>query len=294
MPPARLFAMDENTGAKGGAEYELRFDPYYSSINMFASLTDKPIPDAGEKGELEIYKDLFLSSYIPRFIVLEASLNPLPVLGVMVKSNLEDVYEKSDISESLNLVQAVTAGFEEPYAFSVFLGNVVNFTKPGEKKGGNKGYIGYLFSFGDYHIKENELIRDDWYEIEWKIKGDRDSSEKSIHWSFRVGLKIHDKNEIADTVYLSLRRSRLDYTASAHSLLKNSGFQYTFDMDKGNFEGLRHYFFVNKKWPLKSMRAAFTLDLGFIWDSKNKYSGDLIAEDTGDYFQLIIRPNIEF
>src|SRR3989338_524797 len=132
-------------------EYEL--DPYYSSIDLYISLTDKPIPDVGEKEEGEIYKDLLYSSYIPQFLLLEASVNPLPNLGVYLKDRNPDIYRQGEISGNFNLIRAMTAGFEDPHAVSVFFGNVVNFVTPGEDRlYGNKGYMGYLFSTGNYHI----------------------------------------------------------------------------------------------------------------------------------------------
>ena len=120
---------DEITRKRVSVEYEL--DAYYSNIGLYINLTDEPIPDAGEKEEFEIYRDLLYSSYIPRFIVLEAAVFPMPNLGVYLKDDANDFYKSADIYSDLNIVKAVTAGFEEPYAFSVFLGNVMKFTKPG-------------------------------------------------------------------------------------------------------------------------------------------------------------------
>jgi len=206
-------------------EYEL--DPYYSALDLYVSLTEKPIPDMGERSELEIYRDLLKRSYIPRFLVLEASVNPLPVLGVYIRNHANELYKSSEVLD-VNLVEAVTAGFEEPWALSLFLGDVVNYTKKGEKKkSGNKGFMGYLVSVGNWHIKDNILIRDDWFELEWKIKGDRELKTKKLNWSFRVGEKFHSNDDITDILYLSLRRSRLDLEETT-SRLKNSGFEYTF------------------------------------------------------------------
>jgi len=71
----------------------------------------------------------------------------MPCLGVLIKRNMENFYEANNIGDDFNLVKVITAGFEEPYAFSVFMGNVVSFKKPGEKRvAGNHGYMGYLFS----------------------------------------------------------------------------------------------------------------------------------------------------
>jgi hypothetical protein len=274
-------------------EYEL--DPYYSNVDIYIGLTDRPIPDVGEKSELEIYRDLFLSSYMPRFLVFEASINPMPLLGVYIRDQSPGLYGDAEVSEDLNIIKAVTAGFEEPWALSAFLGDVVNYTKPGEEnRYGNKGFQGYLFSFGNQHIKDNELIKDYWYEIEWKIKGDREFKERKMHWSFRVGEKLHTNRDIADVLYLSIRRSRLDFDASASSILKNSGFEYTYEMDNSGFSPVSHHFFVEKKWPFKKMRAALTLAVGFIWDLDRKYTGNLDNSGDGDSFQIVFRPNIEF
>ncbi|MBI5047339.1 MAG: hypothetical protein HZB54_00105 [Deltaproteobacteria bacterium] len=283
---------EETTRKRVSLEYEI--DAYYSNIGLYISLTDQPIPDAGEKEELEIYKDLLFSSYIPRFLVLEAAVFPMPNLGVYLKEDAGDLYKEANISENLNLVKAITAGFDEPYAFSVFLGNVVSFTRPGEKwKQGNFGYMGYLISVGDYHIKDNDLIKDNWCELEWKIKGDRKFSTHDLHWSFRVGGKLHDNADIKNAIYLSLRRSRLDLEESG-SILKNSGFEYTFDMDMKTLDPLRHYLVVDKKWPFKGPKIAFSLAVGFIWEAAKRYTGSLRSKGDGDDFQIIIRPNILF
>lgn len=297
IPIARIaaFAQDTDTVQNKKVRLEYELDAYYSNIGFYISLTDEPIPDAGEKPELEIYKDLLFSSYIPRFLVLEAAVFPMPDIGFYLKDNVWDLYDKGDIAPNLNLIKTVTAGFEEPYAFSIFLGNVISFTRQGERhKGGNFGYMGYLISIGNYNIKDNVLINDNWQEIEWKIKGDRKFSTHDLHWSFRIGAKLHGHPDIKDAVYLSVRRSRLDFEASPNSILNNSGFEYTIDMDKKTFTPIRHYFIVDKKWPIKANKMGFSFAVGFIWQGANKYTGSLEDKENKEDFQIILRPNILF
>ncbi len=274
-------------------EYEL--NPYYTNAALFLSLTNAPIPNAGEKSELEIYRDLFLGSYIPRFMVLEASVYPMPLAGVWLKDQAPDIYSKGDVGDDLNFFQAVTEGFEEPWAVSLFLGNVMNFKRSGspEFEGGNKGFMGYLLSVGNKHIKDNELIDDNWTEIEWKIKGDRDYPKQNLSWSFRIGAKYHDHAEITDVYYVSVRRSRLDFEAESSSIRHNSAFEYTFLFDQEDMAAVQHSFSVEKKFPQKGKKYAFTLALGIIYDKDRKYTGTLDDRD-GDSFSIIIRPNIEF
>lgn len=288
-----------DTATDGGGEskrfdIELELDAYYSSLGFFIALTDEPIPHMGERKESEIYKALLSKSLIPRFLVIEASVNPMPCLGVYMRENAHEFYNNAQVTSSFNWVKALTAGFEEPYAASFFVGNVIDYDIPGRKDITGKGYGGYLVSFGNYHIKDNGLIPDNWSEFEWKIKGDRKSPIKKMGWSFRIGAKIHENPDITDIFYLSFRRSRLDYKSAEHSIFSNSGFEYTFDMDRHTFNSIRHYFFVDKKMPLENRKIAFTLVLGFVWESAKKYSGVLSTGREKDDLQVILRPNIEF
>ncbi|HAO92964.1 MAG TPA: hypothetical protein DCR11_03565, partial [Deltaproteobacteria bacterium] len=100
--------------SKKTVSWESELDAYYSNVGLYLSLTDEPIPDVGERDEFLVYKDLLFSSYIPRFLVLEAAVFPMPNLGVFINSNMEGLYSGGEITDSLNLVKAVTAGFEEP------------------------------------------------------------------------------------------------------------------------------------------------------------------------------------
>lgn len=274
---------------------EVVFEPdaYYTDLEFIVALTKTPIPHVGEKTETEIYQTLLSrAALLPRYLVFEGSVNPMPYLGVYLKQNEPDFYDNAQISGSFNWVKALTAGFEEPYAVSLFAGNVVRFDVPESKEIKGNGYSGYLFSAGDYHIKDNTLIRDHWKEFEWKMKGDRKSPVKKLSWSFRIGAKLHGNPDITDIVYLSIRRSRLDYKPESSSLFNNSGFEYTFDMDRKTLKPIRHYFYVDKKWPIENRQMAFSLAVGFVWESVHKYTGELAS--LGNNFQFILRPNIEF
>jgi hypothetical protein len=290
-----------NNASKAQAEkfkrFELVFEPdaYYTDIDLIISLTHAPIPNLGEKTEAEIYGTLLSrAALLPQFLVLEASVNPMPYLGTYIKDHDRDFYDNAQISGSFNWVKALTTGFEEPYAVSVLAGNVANFYVPGSKELMGLGYSGYLFSAGNYHIKDNTLIQDDWKEFEWKMKGDRKSPVKKLSWSFRIGAKFHDNPDITDIVYISFRRSRLDYKSEGSSVFNNSGFEYTYDMDRKHMRPMRHYFYIDKKWPLDRQKMAITLATGFVWESHSKYTGALAEGAQKNSFQILLRPNIEF
>lgn len=289
---------EEPPGKKTTVEVEL--DPYYSAVGVYNSLTGKPIPHLKVDSELELYKELVTNFYKPRTLIIEASLNPLPYAGALIRKHQRDFYDDMRWSSNFNAVQAVTAGFEEPWALSFFLGNVVSFdtiNKPFQGK--RNGYSGLLVSLGNYNIKDNVLIRDNWVEMEGKLKGEQILADRSLRWSFRGGAKFHDNRFIADSFYVGFRRSRTDFKERGGSFwLHNSGFEYVSDFSQKKLEPLRHYLVVDKKFPMKNSRMAFTLGLGFVWTADKKYSGPLSNSAAGtrtpNSFQFILRPNLEF
>jgi hypothetical protein len=284
-------------------DYEL--NPYYSTASVFLSISDEPIPHLGEVGELEMYFALLPRafdprSFIPKFLVLEASVNPLPCVGLLIRDRWPDFYRRATIFDGqVNWVRAVTAGFEEPYALSVLGGQFVNFDAPGRSDVTGKGYGGLLVSVGTHHIKDNLLYRDNWIELESKVKGDRKSPVKKLSWSFRIGAKFHSNPDIADILYLGLRRSRLDFSEHPPPFISNWGVEYRFDLavDRLAIDGLRqarHVLFADKKLLLPGRKFAVTLKTGFIYTLKSAYRGALATPGEGRDFQFILQPNIEF
>ncbi len=267
----------------------LELGAYYTSAGVYVPLTRDPVPHVGEHGEVDLYWAVLPRSFVPRFVVLEVSVNPMPCLGLFMRDQSPGLYGRSQLDRNTNVVRAVTAGFEEPWAASLFVGNVVNFDLRGAESDG-KGYFGTVFSTGNWHIKDNVAIDDPWLEAELKLKGDRRSKVKKLSWSFRLGVKLHSNRDVVDTGYVGIRRSRVDY-GSDPPLLANSGVEYRFDVALDGTP-LRHYFIVDKKWPLGT-RVAASIALGLLWDTGRAYRGAL-AEDTPERVQVLIRPNVEF
>lgn len=266
------------------------YGAYYTSAGLYLPLTRAPTPDAGEQTEAQIYWSLLRGALVPRFVVLETSVNPMPCLGVLAHE-WDRGYRAADVGHGLNLVRALTAGFDEPFALSLFVGNVADFDVRGRRDVRGRGYLGVVVSGGLGHIKDNALIDDRWMEAEVKLKGDRVSEEMKLSWSFRVGVKLHDSPWITDTAFLGLRRSRVDYQDGS-VWLANSGVEYRFDL---SLEGkpLRHFFLVDKKWPLGKGRAALVLGVGALWEAGGTYRGPL-AERSAEAWQVLLRPNVVF
>jgi hypothetical protein len=273
-------------------------DPYYSSVALELPLTAAPVPDGGHLPEPEVYTQLFRDSLRPRLLMLEASVYPLPAAGTWLRRHQPGTYEDYRVGtlgdNELNLIDAVTAGFQEPWALSVFTGSVMQFSVPGQPAAQrNRGYMGYLVSAGAKHIRNNRLIDDDWWELEWKLKGERELGDEELSWSFRLGLKTHGNPDISDVGYVALRRSNLDYASPWLSLLRNSDMSLLTELDRRNGHLLRQEAVVGRKLPLRRYRIALTLEVGAIYEAPEKYRGAL-ADPTADELTFVLRPRINF
>ena len=302
--PFHLQAEEPQKKDEKRTKFELELDPYYSSVDLYASLTSKPIPHVGQKSEAEIYKELLKKFYLPRDLVLEASFNPLPYSAALVRRSSPELYQSAKVNNSLNAIHALTAGFEEPWAASLFFGNVIAFDSGTsffyhQRKsyfGKRHGYSGFLISAGDSHIKDDTIVADPWAEVECKLKGEQFLEQSTLKWSFRVGAKFHGNQDIADSVYFGLKRDILNFGNLGNFFLANSGFEYVFDVRQKDLSGIRHFFLINKKLPIARYRIAAKLSLGVVWTSDKKYSGSLASSNVADRrsIQIILRPNIVF
>jgi hypothetical protein len=278
----------------GWADLDWEADLYYSNLSINIPLTDRPILSVSDADEFKVYGQLFLDSLVPRYLLLEAAVMPLPLAGAGFRKYAPHTYHDLDIGGHQNLIRWVTAGFEEPYAFSLFLGEMIKFSKEGESNlSSNKGYMGYMLSYSNQHIKNNILIPDDSFELEWKLKGEKNFKDEVLSWSFRLGTKIHGNKDIADTAYLGIMRSNLDFRANPFEFLRNSTIDFRWDFSLADGHLLRQEYVVGKKFPLPSWHLAFKLDLGLIWEDRGRYTGALRDADFQNV-SVVLRPNIIF
>jgi hypothetical protein len=265
------------------------FGAYYSSIGLYVPISDDPFPDGGRLEEADVYRQLLERSWKPNVFAVEASVYPMPIAGVWLRKEYPDVYEISP-----SLIQAVTAGFQEPWAISAFFGSQMKFTRPEEiERGTNRAHLGYLVSAGKKHIKSNVLIADDWLEAEWKMKGERIFREQRLEWSFRAGGRYNGNRDIADTLHIGIRRSNLDFKSPFLSWLDNSRVDLFTELAVDGLQLVRQEVIFGKKYPLESRKYALELDFGLIYERASKYTGDL-APLAKTAVTVVFRPNIVF
>jgi hypothetical protein len=284
-----------HSGEATKSELVFELDPYYTNVDYNVPLSNKPIPTITSDSEAVIYSELIKDSLIPRFMVLEASIYPLATLGSYIKSHSPHLYRQGEIGHSgVNLFESATAGFQEPWAVSAFFGNVAKLQRPKEQRQGNNyGYTGYLFSTGNKHIKNNMLIADDWYELEWKVKGQLDYAEEKLSWSFRAGGRYNSNKEVNNVAYVSLHRSNLDFRVPFLEWLENANYDLRMHFLQHGAQMVRLELIAGKKMPIQGWRYTPTLDIGLVWTSPNEYSGTL-RDTQSNRTTLVFRPSVEF
>ena len=268
--------------------------PYYTNVGLLVPLGNSLQSVADEKmNEAEVYRQLLVNAASPDVFLLEASVYPMPWLGTELRKNSPGLYGRDD--RGLNLIPALTAGFQEPWAISAFIGNDMIFVRPGQAvKETNRGFMGYLLSYGNKHIANNQMIDDNWLELEWKMKGERIFEQDRLSWSFRLGGRFHQHPHIANTWYLGLSRSSLDFDAPILSWLHNTKINLLTEFVQDSSQFSRQEIIFGKKLPVKAAwMAAWQIEVGAIYDSRKKYSGSLI-EQTEKGTTFVLRPNIEF
>lgn len=266
-----------------------QYNIYYTSVGLYIPLGDEQFPDGGRLDETDVYRQLLERSWRPNVVALEASIYPMPIAGVWMRKQHPGTYDQAP-----SVFQAVTAGFQEPWAVSAFFGSQMKFTRPDEtERGSNRGYLGYLVSAGTKHIKNNVLIADDWLELEWKLKGERVFKEDRLDWSLRAGARYNRNRDIADTLHFGLRRSNLDFKSQAFSWLDNSRIDLFTELAVNGGSIVRQEVIFGKKYPLESYKVALELDFGLIYERASKYTGDL-APLARTAVTVVFRPNIIF
>jgi hypothetical protein len=272
-----------------------RFTPYYSSVGMVFNLTKQPRLQIGKSDEFDVYKNLFLRSFVPEWATFEFSVYPMPLLGVGLKSNYNSTYNKLELSDTNNLVESVTAGFEEPYSLTLLLNNVTSYNANEKSVAPNVGFMGYLISGGTHHIQRNELIRDNWYELVWKIKGKFSTGPKILSWNFELGTKNHSHNEITDTVFVGIKLDQINYDGPVWSFLENTGFELRYTATQNDLATVDQRFLVTKYFPqLSYKKMIFSLTMGVIHETAQKYSGDLSLNQRSNQTLFVIRPSVYF
>lgn len=275
-------------------EYDYEVDLYYTNISAYIDLeSDRNITDGSEIPEGKLYKHLFLNTFSPNVFLVEFAVHPMNYAGTLFRTHNEDLYTTEN-RQNFNLVKSMTAGFEEPYSLSFFLGRMMLFQKKNTNRpGSNRAYMGYLFTIGDKSIKDNKSYNDKWFNFEVKLKGTRDKKESDLDWSFRLGTRYHDNPNFVDTMYIGARRKSIDYKKSFLSFIDNTAYSAMLAVSTATFELTEAEVMIDKFYPTGYESLSLGMGIGYLYTSENKYLG-ILKDDGIDKHQIIFRPNFKY
>ncbi|HEY3645597.1 MAG TPA: hypothetical protein VGM16_09695 [Gammaproteobacteria bacterium] len=294
-PAAVTGATVSGTVAAHATQFTWALDPYDSNLAYDFPLGDKPIPVIHSEDPSVLFRALMEDSLLPHYMYVQADVYPLPMLGTWLKSHSPHTYKKADLQATgVNLIESSTTSYQEPWALSVFLGNIADLQRPGESQGANNvGYSGWLVSGGTQHLKDNVLIQDDWYRLEWQVRGDLKDPVAKFSWDFRVGSKFNANPYVTDVVYLGLERDDLDFRKPFLSWLDNSSLDLQAEFSQHGGHVVRETLVMGKKYPFPEAGYALTLSVGVVWDGVGEYSGPLRDSPKSQY-TLVFQPSIQF
>jgi hypothetical protein len=287
---------------------QVTFDVYkpYGSIYFKFRRTEKPfVMQPGN--EREIYSQLVRRLLVPTYFLLQGTAYPLAALSSLLETDHLRLYNRFQTPFDLNVVRTIGAGYEEPYAISLFLGNILllvhsDSLKPGLRQSGS-ALAGFLISGGYHQIHNNIYFPDRFYQVELMLIGNfKEPRQRRLTWNFRLGAKIHQKEFLRDMITVSVERSHSDWRYRGWSPIRNAIFKYQGYFPAPNSEnktpaGLQ-LISVGKKFPISvwQRKLLVILAAGVRWEWVLPYHHEFqrFADWPVKQLTWLVQPNIEF
>lgn len=262
--------------------------------------------------ESRLYGHLLRRLIEPRYLLLQLSLYPLAGLSSSLETDRPSFYNRFYVLDSLNMLKSLGSGPEEPYALSLFLGNITVFARPAgevasdapKRRQSGSAVVGFQVSAGHWHIQDNIRINDRWFEPELRLKGSlNEPGVRRVSWNVHTGVKLHHNPIVADVVVLAFQRDRSDWNYRGWSPARNSFFEYSgyLAVDRAPDNGwpwVRHLARLGKKYPVRigGRTVLLRLGVGVLWEWLRRFdrTSRRFAQRESSRLEWLIQPNVEF
>ncbi len=289
--------------------YTISADLYKSYISSFIYLTRRSsTPMFQSSDEVAIYQYLLQRSLGPRYLLAQATFYPVAAISSHLESYEFGQYQRFNFYGS-NLIRMIGSGPQEPYALSLFLGNLCLLGYKLETDRTSNRLIpfgsalgGFLISFGHRHILDNIILHDRWWQLEYILTGTSGEGQRQkMAWNFRTGVKIHREHLAPDVWIVAMQRDHTDYDWHALSLFKNSRIAYEIHVATAmRLEGVRlnrQMFSYGKKIPFqyRSRDIVLRIGAGVLWEDVVQFNHEKQSfDDTRDSnLTFLFQPGIE-
>ncbi|MFZ5515200.1 MAG: hypothetical protein ACOY90_01095 [Candidatus Zhuqueibacterota bacterium] len=307
--PGRGSAQSLSRESRVGSVYvrcQATFDLYKPYSSLYLGLQRPRIMESGR--ERAIYAELLKRLFLPKYFLIQATLYPFSAWSSHWETSHYNWYRRFQIYGSINGLRTLGSGNEEPYAMSLFLGNIIRLAYRESDadlthaRNAGSALAGFLLSGGNHFIHNNIYLIGRWYQAELMLIGISQSPQQRLFWNFRIGTKVYQDCFLSNALTVSLERNSTDYQTTGFSLLKNSILKYQakLPLQHEDTETPASFQMVSiaKKFPVRlGERTAFlVIGAGVKWESLRRYDHTAGGFEASYSNQLVwlFTPNMEF
>lgn len=259
--------------------------------------------------ETSIYNYFIRKILKPRYLLAQATLYPMATLSSHLETYEFDLYKHFDVY-SINLMRALGAGYQDPYALSLLLGNICLLGFKGKTDVDKNGFTptgsalsGFLLSTGHRYIYDNIVVDNRWWLIEYILIGTfSEKRRRAISWNFRAGYKKHSWKMIQDEFMFAVQRDHISFDWHALSFIKNSRIVYELNISLNRrIDAVainRQLVSYSKKIPLvlNGRDIVIRIGAGVVWEDIFHYDHMTNTFDTNRRSRtgFLFQPSIEF
>jgi len=217
-------------GRKMGGEVALDLYESYLSFNL--DLRKRHTVKDVKGSEWKLYGLMLKNAFVPGYLSVQSSIYPVLKTSTWMEANHKSTFDQFSFSKGRqNWMSLLSANFTDPYAFSVFLGELIDFRKQIQGKPPQSGYglMGYVITYGPLSSYRNQLIWDNWYELKWKIKGLKEYEQQERTWNLFMGYVFHENTQFPNTIIFEISRM-LKSKKPVISLLENTLYSFNFSV----------------------------------------------------------------
>lgn len=272
---------------------------YKTYASLFVDLDKREEVILWEDDEFGLYRQLLKRSIKPGHVLLEITGYPLASFSASMEERKNEEYHKFDIGENFNLLKSLSAGQQEPWSVSLFLGQLATFWDLDENDDlivSATGVSGLVLTGGLYQLFDNSFVKSNWYRLEWKVKGGGSSGANKQSWDLKTGYRNYGLSEISNTITIALKRKKTEKSRLDWRVFHNSMTSIEFELPvTGTKEGFsRIYGAYGKYFPF--LKKLVAIELGVLFENRREYDSakEKFAAEKEGFWEIFVKPVVLF
>ncbi len=272
--------------------------PYRTYQNIYLSFYEPNDIDIWDNDIKALFRNMINKSVRPRFLLLELTEYPLAWLSVIMMRDNGSLYRRFTVSDEINLIRSLGAGYQEPWSTSVFLGDISTYWELDDEfnlQVAARGISGFVLTAGHNQIFQSRLVKSDWWRLEWKMKGEGNPGRRKRFWDFKAGYRDYGIPEIPNTLTLFSKLHNTDKNQKGWQLTANYSWTIELQLSSKNLSDLTRVYIDYTKY--KSIgKLLLGIRLGWLQEHFPEYDiqTDTFLEAWKHTNQIILQPQLIF